>query len=93
MQAYIFDIGDFESVSKIYVFRGTQFGEYFGYSVLTDDLNGDGLTDVVVSAPQYSINAMFDNGAIYVFLNQGRVNIVFYLSFLRSSYYFVKYNF
>lgn len=63
-------------MSKIYVFRGTQFGEYFGYSVLTDDLNGDGLTDVVVSAPQYSINAMFDNGAIYVFLNQGRVNIL-----------------
>ncbi|XP_014099156.1 integrin alpha-PS3 isoform X2 [Bactrocera oleae] len=61
-------------LKRIYVFRGEKFGEYFGYSLITEDLNGDGLTDVVISAPQYSVAGYFDNGAIYVFLNKGNFN-------------------
>ncbi|XP_050323162.1 integrin alpha-PS3 isoform X1 [Bactrocera neohumeralis] len=61
-------------LKRIYVFRGEKFGEYFGYSLITEDLNGDGLTDVVISAPQYSSTNYFDNGAIYVFLNKGNFN-------------------
>ncbi|XP_073811306.1 integrin alpha-PS3-like [Musca autumnalis] len=71
--AYIFDF-DKNSINKLFVFRGSQFGEYFGYAVLAEDINGDGLTDVIVSAPQYSISGSFDDGAIYVFLNQGNMN-------------------
>lgn len=56
------------------MFRGKQFGEYFGYAVLAEDINDDGLTDVIVSAPQHSISGSFDDGAIYVFLNQGNVS-------------------
>lgn len=74
MQAYIFDLASGGSISKSYVFRGKQFGEYFGYAVLAEDLNNDGLTDVIISAPQYSVTGSFDEGAIYVFLNQGRVS-------------------
>uniref|UniRef100_A0A1A9WWH1 Integrin alpha second immunoglobulin-like domain-containing protein n=1 Tax=Glossina brevipalpis TaxID=37001 RepID=A0A1A9WWH1_9MUSC len=73
-EAYIFDLASGGTISKSYVFRGKQFGEYFGYAVLAEDLNNDGLTDVIISAPQYSITGSFEEGAIYVFLNQGRFN-------------------
>ncbi|EDW01487.1 integrin alpha-PS3 [Drosophila grimshawi] len=72
-EGYIFDVRG-ESIEKFHVFRGEQFGEYFGYAVLADDLNGDNLTDVIISAPQHSFEDSHDNGAIYVFLNKGRFN-------------------
>lgn len=72
-EGYIYDYRGI-SIDKIHVFRGEQFGEYFGYAVLAEDLNGDGLTDVVISAPQHSFEESHDNGAIYVFLNKGRVS-------------------
>lgn len=73
-EAYIFDIRG-KSIEKYHVFRGEQFGEYFGYAVLAEDLNGDNLTDIIVSAPQYTFEEdSHDNGAIYVFLNKGRVS-------------------
>ncbi|XP_068146728.1 integrin alpha-PS3 isoform X2 [Drosophila tropicalis] len=72
-EAYIFDVRG-KSIEKYHVLRGEQFGEYFGYAVLAEDLNGDGLTDVIVSAPQYALEDSHDNGAIYVFLNKGRFN-------------------
>ncbi|XP_017027542.1 integrin alpha-PS3-like isoform X1 [Drosophila kikkawai] len=72
-EAYIFDIKN-EKIKKHHVFQGEQFGEYFGYSVLAEDLNGDGKTDVIVSAPQYALEDSHDNGAIYVFINKGFFN-------------------
>lgn len=54
--------------------RGEQLGEYFGYSVLAEDLNGDQLTDLVVSAPMYGMEDSHDDGAIYVFINKGHVS-------------------
>ncbi|XP_016972539.1 integrin alpha-PS3 isoform X2 [Drosophila rhopaloa] len=72
-EAYIFDVRG-QSIKKFHVFRGEQFGEYFGYSVLAEDLNGDGKTDVIVSAPYYAFEDSYDNGAIYVFINKGFFN-------------------
>ncbi|XP_037824553.1 integrin alpha-PS3-like isoform X1 [Lucilia sericata] len=72
-EAYIYDYTS-NRIKKNYVFRGEQFGEYFGYAVLAEDINGDGLTDVIVSAPQHRVSGLFDDGAIYVFINQGRFN-------------------
>ncbi|XP_065370369.1 integrin alpha-PS3-like isoform X2 [Calliphora vicina] len=72
-EAYIYDYSSKE-ITKNYVFRGEQFGEYFGYAVLAEDINGDGLTDVIVSAPQHRVSGLYDDGAIYVFVNQGRFN-------------------
>ncbi|XP_055921034.1 integrin alpha-PS3 isoform X2 [Eupeodes corollae] len=76
-EVYIFDIiktpsGEYFSIKKFYTFRGSQFGEYFGYAVLAEDLNGDGLTDLIVTAPQYSSDDIVEQGAIYVFINKGR---------------------
>uniref|UniRef100_A0A1L8EBN8 Putative vitronectin receptor alpha subunit n=1 Tax=Haematobia irritans TaxID=7368 RepID=A0A1L8EBN8_HAEIR len=72
-EAYIFDFTR-DTITKLFVFRGLQFGEYFGYAAIAEDINNDGLTDVIVSAPQHSISGSFDDGAIYVFLNQGNLN-------------------
>ncbi|XP_017061946.1 integrin alpha-PS3 isoform X2 [Drosophila ficusphila] len=72
-EAYIFDVRG-KGIHKYHVFRGEQFGEYFGYSVLAEDLNGDGRTDVIVSAPQHALEDSHDNGAIYVFINNGFFN-------------------
>jgi len=72
-EAYIFDVRG-KSIHKYHVFRGEQFGEYFGYSVLAEDLNGDGKTDVIISAPQHALEDSHDNGAIYVFINKGFVS-------------------
>ncbi|KAH8348432.1 hypothetical protein KR084_007421, partial [Drosophila pseudotakahashii] len=73
-EAYIFSLDDNgKSINKLHLFNGTQFGEYFGYSILSEDLNGDGMTDVIISAPQYVLQDedSYDNGAIYVFINKG----------------------
>ncbi|XP_002040109.2 integrin alpha-PS5 [Drosophila sechellia] len=72
-EAYIFDV-EGKSIRKLHVFLGEQLGEYFGYSVVTEDLNGDGLTDVVVSAPLNALGNYHDVGAIYVFINKGLWN-------------------
>lgn len=53
---------------------GTQIGEYFGYALLVEDFNNDGLPDLAVSAPMHSVNKEYDNGAVYIYLNQGNVS-------------------
>ncbi|KAH8244024.1 hypothetical protein KR032_012257, partial [Drosophila birchii] len=57
--------------SVLETFYGDHAGEYFGYSVLAEDLNGDNLTDLIVSAPMHGSKHSADNGIIYVFINKG----------------------
>lgn len=50
----IFDIIEEGKMKKIEVhkkFEGQQMGEYFGYSLITEDFNGDGHMDIAVGAP------------------------------------------
>ncbi|XP_047741287.1 integrin alpha-PS5-like, partial [Hyalella azteca] len=69
----VFQFGEVEESSlQVLVERsGDQVGEYFGASVTAVDVNGDGLSDLVVGAPLYSEGAAPDRGAVYVFLNSG----------------------
>lgn len=86
---FIFDIEDFRFEKQIKVFNkfdGSQMGEYFGYTILTDDFNSDGLPDLIVSAPFFSKNGDHENGAVYVFINTGNVRKVPLLSALISTY-------
>ncbi|XP_043645063.1 integrin alpha-PS5-like [Drosophila teissieri] len=69
-EAHILDVQE-ERIFQDYVLQGEQLGEYFGYSVVADDFNGDGLTDLVVSAPLNALGDYHDVGAIYVFINEG----------------------
>lgn len=76
---YIFDIGNYIIGGKKFDIRrklnGSQYGEYFGYAVLCEDFNGDGLPDIAVSAPFYTKDKLHDNGAVYVFINKRNVSI------------------
>ncbi|KRK00467.1 uncharacterized protein Dyak_GE28068 [Drosophila yakuba] len=69
-QAYILTVQG-KGILEDHVFQGEQLGEYFGYSMVADDFNGDGLTDLVVSAPLNALEDYHDVGAIYVFINEG----------------------
>jgi hypothetical protein len=55
------------------MFEGTQMGEYFGYSILTEDFNGDSLPDLAISAPSYSKDGKHDHGAVYIYINKKNV--------------------
>ena len=44
---------------------------YFGAAVLGIDLNLDGLTDLLVGAPLYSVHE--DEGRVYIYINEGQV--------------------
>lgn len=76
-EAFIFDIEDYRFEKRIKVFNkfaGSQMGEYFGYTILTEDFNMDGFPDLAVSAPFYSKNGENENGAVYIFINEGNVS-------------------
>lgn len=90
---YIFDIIDHYSASdktiKIYhTFPGQQLGEYFGYSLLTEDFDNDGLTDVAIGAPYNSKNGNYENGAVYIYKNEGTSSNFVLHAVLRTDYEF-----
>ncbi|XP_072179474.1 integrin alpha-9-like [Diadema setosum] len=65
-RVYIYDLQDF----TIYqVLGGEQMNTYFGGAVEAFDVDGDGLSDLLVGAPLYSIKG--DEGRVYVYLNNG----------------------
>lgn len=62
-------------------FKGTQMGEYFGYAVVAEDFNNDGLDDLAISAPFYNSNKEQENGRVLVYISEGNVNI-YYVDFI-----------
>ncbi|PSN55210.1 hypothetical protein C0J52_00626 [Blattella germanica] len=58
--------------------EGTQMGEYFGGALCVADVNGDGLDDLIVGAPQHSLRtqnaaqSLGDEGRIYVYVNDDK---------------------
>ncbi|CAH0714680.1 unnamed protein product, partial [Brenthis ino] len=53
--------------------RGSQLGAYFGGTLCCVDLNGDGITDLLVGAPNYvkeDGGLHYDQGAVFVYLTE-----------------------
>lgn len=75
---YIFDIiqsKSNEKTIKIYhKFTGPHFGEYFGYSLIAEDFNNDGLTDIAIAAPYHSKRGSYENGAVYIYKSDRHAN-------------------
>ncbi|XP_065080456.1 integrin alpha-PS5-like [Ochlerotatus camptorhynchus] len=53
------------------VLSSDSFGDYYGYSLCTEDINGDGIVDVMVGVPFLSRNSVSDHGAVFVYINRG----------------------
>ena len=72
---FAFTLGEDQDLKFVSVLEGTQMGEYFGGALCVVDLNGDHLDDLVVAAPQFSLQAansaqlLGDEGRIYVYIN------------------------
>ena len=72
---FAFTLGEDQGLKFVSVLEGTQMGEYFGGALCVVDLNGDHLDDLVVAAPQFSLQAansaqlLGDEGRIYVYIN------------------------
>ena len=77
----IIDAGLEKQIKTYNRFNGTSMGEYFGYSILSEDFNGDNLPDLAISAPFHSKTGDFENGAVYIFLNLGNVSFSFFILF------------
>ena len=46
-------------------------GEYYGFSLVTVDLTGDGYDELIVGAPMYSTSTNPEVGRVYVYRNTG----------------------
>lgn len=57
-------------INIIHFFKGTQFGSYYGYSVVCDDFNNDKRPDLVISAPYLKRQISNETGVVYVYINQ-----------------------
>jgi hypothetical protein len=68
-KVFIFD--NFSTLQ--YQFSGQQTGEYFGYTLMVEDFNGDSYMDLAIAAPYYSIDGEYDHGGVYIFLNDENV--------------------
>lgn len=90
-QAYIFDIVNHyaaaeTTIKKYHTFSGQQIGEYFGYSLLTEDFDNDGFPDIAFGAPFNSKEGTHDNGAVYVYRNLGSSSNFILHATLRTEY-------
>ena len=55
-----------------------QFGSYFGYSVVVQDLDKNGFDDIIVGAPFYSsfgTDNMYETGRVYIYYQNSKVSI------------------
>ncbi|XP_064088837.1 integrin alpha-PS4-like [Macrobrachium nipponense] len=73
---FSFPDNEVQSLNIWVEWRGSQLGENFGASLVTADVNGDGLSDLIVGSPTYSEPNKPDTGRIQVFIGTTEGNIL-----------------
>ncbi|KAI6658508.1 Integrin alpha [Oopsacas minuta] len=54
-----------------FTYHGTSQDSYYGFSLLAVDLNGDGLDELLVSAPMYSLPGKPEIGQVHIYSSNG----------------------
>ncbi|MPC80945.1 Integrin alpha-11 [Portunus trituberculatus] len=70
-QVLVFDFAKYENSDLLVKkeMKGEQLGEYFGSALTAADINGDGLSDLVVGSPMYSLPNVADVGIFRTYLS------------------------
>ncbi|KAJ8416929.1 hypothetical protein AAFF_G00328070 [Aldrovandia affinis] len=71
-KAIIFKI-ESKNLEIIFQAKGKKLGSYFGAAVCAVDLNSDGLSDLLVGAPMYSM--IREEGRVHIYMNNGAGNM------------------
>ena len=56
------------NLTNLHNLTGAQLGAYFGYTIATCDINGDGLDDILIGAPMwtdFTLMGAFETGRVY----------------------------
>jgi hypothetical protein len=85
--AYRADVGKIKEAGQAFVFFGpdlmttltlsnpiAQTGAWFGRAVAARDITGDGVTDVIIGAPQADVAGAPDTGQVFIFPGPNLVN-------------------
>lgn len=56
--------------------NGDKIGSYFGATLLAVDVNANGIDDLFIGAPTYSIN-YYDEGCVYFYKSKGDVSFCY----------------
>ncbi|KAI6646877.1 Integrin alpha [Oopsacas minuta] len=54
-------------ISNTLIISGEHFGAYFGHSLITSDIDGDGIDEIIVGLPNYSSNLLSEVGLVQIF--------------------------
>ena len=71
------------NLTNLHNLTGDQIGAYFGYTIATCDINGDGLDDILIGAPMwtdFSLMGKFETGRVYVVYQNKDVSSQLFLS-------------
>ncbi len=65
-------------LNNLHNLTGEQIGAYFGYSLASGDVNGDGLDDLIIGAPMFTNYAAaemmkYETGRVYVVYQDANV--------------------
>ena len=66
------------NLTNLHNLTGDQIGAYFGYTIATCDINGDGLDDILIGAPMwtdFTVMGKFETGRVYVVYQDKNVSL------------------
>ena len=66
------------NLTNLHNLTGDQIGAYFGYTIATCDINGDGLDDILIGAPMwtdFTVMGKFETGRVFVVYQDKNVSL------------------
>ena len=66
------------NLTNLHNLTGDQIGAYFGYTIATCDINGDGLDDILIGVPMwtdFTVMGKFETGRVFVVYQDKNVSL------------------